>query len=154
MILAPFIILSSFPVVYAQENASDEFTLKEITVTAEKRAADVQKTALSVTAINGDNIRERSMGSNTVPVPGSAGNLKGGGPGPVTVPDEDGDGVGDDVLSPDPDNPGSFIYESNGIVDIIDTGWILPAGADAWTNDIWHIRAVFSMSSARPIQCT
>jgi len=43
---------------YAQESASDEFTLEEITVTAEKRAENVQKTALSVTAITGDNIRD------------------------------------------------------------------------------------------------
>ena len=85
---------------------------------------------------------ERTMGSNTVPIPGSAGNLRGGGPGDFTVPDENGDGIGDDFLDENgdetPDLDGDGIPDGNGIVDIVDTGWILPAGADAWTNDQWH----------------
>jgi len=77
---------------------------------------------------------ERSKGSNTVPIPGSAGNLRGGGPGPFTVPDENGDGIGDDFL----DANGDRVEGGNGIVDIVDTGWVVPAGSDAWTNDQWH----------------
>jgi iron complex outermembrane recepter protein len=320
MILGAFLIVSSFPVVYAQENASDEFTLEEITVTAEKRTTDVQKTALSVTAISGDNIRDEAKstlesvlrdvasvevgysnrggqinirgigsyvdtsmadpavaviedniyngnslatmgfmydtdrievlrgpqgtlygrnatggtinvlsrkpvdkfevtanfqigdynlkhfdgavniplsekwaarvaflrdtrdgylssgdmdsnvfgfrakvnyeptdkftvlatyeyfweddhGSNTVPIPGSAGNLPRLGPPPNfgwTVPDVNHDGIADDFLSPDPDNPGLFLNAPNGTPDLIDTGWIVPNGSDEWEVDEWH----------------
>jgi outer membrane receptor protein involved in Fe transport len=54
ILLGLFLITGSFPVVYAQENSSSEFTLEEITVTAEKRAENVQKTAVSITALDGD----------------------------------------------------------------------------------------------------
>jgi iron complex outermembrane recepter protein len=51
----------SFPAAFAQETNADEFTLEEITVTAEKRVENVQKTSISVTAINGDNIAENAQ---------------------------------------------------------------------------------------------
>ena len=51
--------------VYAQKSDSDEFTLEEITVTAEKRVADVQKTSLSVSVLTGDEVKEKSYTSIT-----------------------------------------------------------------------------------------
>jgi len=45
----------------AQETKADEFTLEEITVTAEKRETNVQKTAITITAITGEDIASRSM---------------------------------------------------------------------------------------------
>ena len=44
----------------AQETESSEFTLEEITVTAEKREVDAQKTSVALTAITGDEILEKS----------------------------------------------------------------------------------------------
>jgi len=61
ILLGLIFILGSFPAAYAQETASDEFTLEEITVTAEKRVANVQKTAISLTAITGENIAENAQ---------------------------------------------------------------------------------------------
>ena len=55
------LILGSFPVVHAQETSSDEFTLEEITVTAEKRSVDIQKTALAVTAVSGADIADKAV---------------------------------------------------------------------------------------------
>jgi len=55
------LVLVTFPTVYSQDEASDEFTLEEITVTAEKRTQDVQKTAIAVTAIAGDAISEKAL---------------------------------------------------------------------------------------------
>ncbi|MBN1627443.1 MAG: TonB-dependent receptor plug domain-containing protein, partial [Deltaproteobacteria bacterium] len=96
---------------------------------------------------------EKSHGNNTVPIPGSAGNLPlMGPPGNVAasgwkVPDENGDGVADDFGDPTtwggggpPGGPGAAPIDRtpDGIPDIIQTGWIVPAGADAWTNDNWH----------------
>ena len=54
-------ILYGFPGVSAQEANSDEFTLEEVTVTAEKREEDVQKIAISMTAITGSVIRDQAM---------------------------------------------------------------------------------------------
>ena len=48
--------LGNLAVVYAQETNTNEFTLEEITVTAEKRTENVQKTAVSVTALDGDQL--------------------------------------------------------------------------------------------------
>jgi iron complex outermembrane recepter protein len=103
------------------------------------------KVSLLLTAERTD---DKSTNMNTVPVPGSAGNLAKLGPPPAfgyTVPDEynaDGeripDGQSDDVIMPDPDNPGQFINGSNGIADIIDTGWEQPVAGDEWSNDIYH----------------
>lgn len=44
---------------WAQESDSDEFTLEEITVTAEKREVSVQKLASSVTVLEGENILQQ-----------------------------------------------------------------------------------------------
>jgi len=84
--------------------------------------------------MTGEYSHDKSSNMNTVPVPGSAGNL----PEmmPWVVPDADGDGVGDDFITIDED--GNKINEPNGIYDIVDTGWEIPFGGDAWTNDIYH----------------
>jgi len=50
--------------VYAQETSTSEFTLEEITVTAEKRTGNVQKTAVSITALDGDQLL--NQGRNTL----------------------------------------------------------------------------------------
>ncbi len=53
------LVLGGLMPVYAQTSGStDEFTLQEITVTAEKRTENVQKTPISITAINGDKITD------------------------------------------------------------------------------------------------
>lgn len=82
---------------------------------------------------------QNDHGSNTVPAPGSAGNLPCLGP-PDTCgyskPDADRDGLPDDVLMPDAD--GNLVAGSDGIPDLKQTGWVVPAGADEWTNDEWH----------------
>jgi iron complex outermembrane recepter protein len=43
-------------ILYAQEGSSDEFTLEEITVTAEKRTENLQKVAMSVAVMQGEEI--------------------------------------------------------------------------------------------------
>jgi iron complex outermembrane recepter protein len=43
---------------YAQETASNEFTLEEITVTAEKRVENLQKTPIAMAVIQGDQLRD------------------------------------------------------------------------------------------------
>jgi len=45
----------------AQENDTDEFMLEEITVTAEKREANLQKTAISMTAVTGTDAVTKGM---------------------------------------------------------------------------------------------
>jgi len=45
----------------AQESNRDEFTLEEITVTAEKREENVQKTAISVTALTQADVTEKAL---------------------------------------------------------------------------------------------
>jgi len=56
-----FILISGLPVsLFAQETGSSEFTLEEITVTAEKRVENVQKTSIAITAVSGDDIQEKS----------------------------------------------------------------------------------------------
>lgn len=46
------------PGAWAQESASDEFTLEEITVTAEKRAVNLQKLPSSVVALPGEDLQK------------------------------------------------------------------------------------------------
>lgn len=53
------LILSTGPVAVAQDD-TDTFMLEEITVTAEKREENVQKTAISITAVTGNVIREEA----------------------------------------------------------------------------------------------
>jgi iron complex outermembrane recepter protein len=54
-------VLGGLPSLYAQEPGNGEFTLEEITVTAEKRVENVQKTPISVTAITGESIVENAQ---------------------------------------------------------------------------------------------
>jgi len=54
-------MLVSFPVAHAQETSSTEFTLEEITVTAEKQVKNVQKEAMNIAAISGDDIKEHNV---------------------------------------------------------------------------------------------
>lgn len=60
-ILCLVFVLCCFPVLGAQENDFYEFTLEEITVTAEKREANVQDVAASVTAITGADMRDKAQ---------------------------------------------------------------------------------------------
>jgi len=53
-------VLFMAPVVYAQETNADEFTLEEITVTAQKREMNVQKTPVSIQAVTADELAEES----------------------------------------------------------------------------------------------
>jgi iron complex outermembrane recepter protein len=48
------------PVVFAQETKSDEFTLEEITVTAQKREMNVQKTPIAIQTVTGDQLTEEA----------------------------------------------------------------------------------------------
>ena len=57
-------LLGSIPALNAQETDSEEFTLEEITVTAERREADLQKSAIAITALTGDLLETRQ--SNTL----------------------------------------------------------------------------------------
>lgn len=77
---------------------------------------------------------DRSKAMNTVPVPGSAGKLPVGAPGTWKVPDVNGDGVADDFLNANLVK----VTGGDGIPDIVETGWVIPPLADAWTNDLWH----------------
>jgi iron complex outermembrane receptor protein len=80
---------------------------------------------------------EKDHGSNSVPLPGSKGNLPRLGPPPsfgYTKPDVNNDGIADDYLDAD----GNIVAGGNGTPDLIDTGWIVPVGADEWTVDEWH----------------
>ncbi|MDB9822236.1 TonB-dependent receptor [Deltaproteobacteria bacterium] len=110
---------------------------------------------------------QQDHGSNSVPIGNHQGNLPQLGPpwtGGYTVPDRNGDGLADDFLDanldqtadlmtlippPNPAPPGPpipplFIAgpdglpDGDGIADLLQTGWILPAGASPWTNDEWH----------------
>jgi len=61
-LLGIFFVLGSIPALCAaQQSASQEFTLEEITVTAEKRETNVQKTPITITAITGEDIASRNM---------------------------------------------------------------------------------------------
>jgi outer membrane receptor protein involved in Fe transport len=56
-------LLGNFASVYAQESDASEFTLEEITVTAEKRSVNLQTVAVSVVALNASDLAE--MGKST-----------------------------------------------------------------------------------------
>jgi iron complex outermembrane recepter protein len=67
----------------AQDAQSDQFTLEEITVTAEKRTTTIQKTPTAITAVTGDTLIEESAVSlmdvmknvpNVTPLPSGGGN--------------------------------------------------------------------------------
>ncbi len=65
--LAVFIcfVLSWVSSLYSQEKSGDEFTLEEITVTAEKREENIQKTSLSLSVLTGDQIQEKAYSAIT-----------------------------------------------------------------------------------------
>ena len=52
------ILLGEAPLIYAQESATEEYTLEEITVTAQKREQELQKVASSVDVIQGYELTE------------------------------------------------------------------------------------------------
>jgi iron complex outermembrane receptor protein len=52
------IAVGDFTFVNAQGSQTDEFTLEEITVTAQKREEDLQKVAIAVEAISGEDLKE------------------------------------------------------------------------------------------------
>ena len=64
MLLGTCFILGGIPAVNAQETAENEFTLEEITVTAEKRVENLQKVSMSVAVIKGDDVR--NTGATTI----------------------------------------------------------------------------------------
>jgi len=53
-----FFVLCTVPSLYAQEIGTDEFTLEEITITAEKRTENLQTIPTSVTALQGADLKE------------------------------------------------------------------------------------------------
>jgi iron complex outermembrane recepter protein len=61
LIIGLMFVLSEAVPIIAQESKSDEFTLEEITVTAEKRETNVQKTPITITAVTGEDIASRGM---------------------------------------------------------------------------------------------
>jgi len=54
-------ISGSPSLLFAQDTDSSEFTLEEITVTAEKRVENAQKASVALTAITGEDIQEKSF---------------------------------------------------------------------------------------------
>jgi len=57
------LLFGDLPLVKAQESDSGEFTLEEITITAEKRVENMQKTPISVSLVTSEDIQEKSLGS-------------------------------------------------------------------------------------------
>jgi iron complex outermembrane recepter protein len=53
-------LISGLTNVFAQETKADEFTLEEITVTAQKREMNVQKTPVSIQAVTGEELTEEA----------------------------------------------------------------------------------------------
>jgi iron complex outermembrane recepter protein len=60
LIAGLMIFLGDALVLLAEETKSDEFTLEEITVTAQKREMNVQKTPVSIQAVTGDDLKEEA----------------------------------------------------------------------------------------------
>ena len=58
-------MLYAIPNIFAQETDKNEFKLEEIIITAERRTADVQKTAISISAIAGDEIEQKAYSTIT-----------------------------------------------------------------------------------------
>ena len=52
--------MGDIPQIFAQESATEEFTLEEITVTAQKREMDVQKTPIAIQAVTADQLVEEA----------------------------------------------------------------------------------------------
>lgn len=64
LILSLGLVLSGVPGAFAQETKADEFTLEEITVTAEKRVQNLQKVSMSISTIKGDDFL--NQGATTI----------------------------------------------------------------------------------------
>ena len=58
-----FSLISGASAVFAQESVDEEFTLEEITVTAQKRAENQQKVPITMEVISGEEIKEMSRNS-------------------------------------------------------------------------------------------
>lgn len=56
--IALILFLGGTPQIFAQESSSEEFTLEEITVTAQKRAENQQKVAITMDVISGEQLAE------------------------------------------------------------------------------------------------
>ena len=54
-------VFADFSVLFAQETDDEDFTLEEITVTAQKREENVQKTSVAISVITADEIENKSM---------------------------------------------------------------------------------------------
>lgn len=83
IILAIVFVFGDAASIRAQSSQSEEFTLEEITVTAEKRETSLQKVSTSITAVTGDTLIEESAVSimdvmknvpNIIPMPSGGGN--------------------------------------------------------------------------------
>jgi outer membrane receptor protein involved in Fe transport len=59
LIIGTAFVFGDLAIVIAQETANSEFTLEEITVTAEKRAVNIQTVASSITAIEASDLMEQ-----------------------------------------------------------------------------------------------
>jgi iron complex outermembrane recepter protein len=61
LIIGFIFALSDVSALFAQETADDEFTLEEITVTAQKRTENQQKVPIAMETISADSIKEKGM---------------------------------------------------------------------------------------------
>lgn len=64
LVLGVGLVLGQTPWLLAQESSADEFTLEEITVTAEKRVQNLQKVSMSISTIKGDDFL--NQGATTI----------------------------------------------------------------------------------------
>jgi len=64
-VLGIVFVFGGIPLVSAQESSSSEFTLEEITVTAEKRVENLQKVSISVAVVKGEDITNQGATSIT-----------------------------------------------------------------------------------------
>jgi len=54
------LFMGDIPQIFAQESAAEEFTLEEITVTAQKRETNVQKTPIAIQTVSGEELMEEA----------------------------------------------------------------------------------------------
>jgi iron complex outermembrane recepter protein len=64
LLLGLGIVLGGIPGAFAQETKADEFTLEEITVTAEKRVENLQKVSMSISTVKGEDFL--NQGATTI----------------------------------------------------------------------------------------
>ena len=65
IVLGLGLVFGGVPFTSAQESAADEFTLEEITVTAEKRVENLQKVSISVAVVKGEELMNQGATSIT-----------------------------------------------------------------------------------------